>query len=160
MKKFIVIAIALFTAAAVYAQPRAVGVRLGSGFEASYQHFVRNADFVELDLGLGFPLTVNGLDFGVTALYDFVFAQPAWTTKGTWAWYAGPGATLGGQFFNNGNGAFYFGVGGNIGLSYSFWFPLELSIDNRVMLGYNTRPDHNFYIGGLLVPTLSVRYRF
>ena len=38
MKKFIVIAIALFTAAALYAQPRAIGGRLGYGLELTYQH--------------------------------------------------------------------------------------------------------------------------
>lgn len=162
MKRFIILAVALFTAAAVYAQPRAIGARFGSGLEFSYQHFVRNADFVELDLGFELPLNqINGaaLDFSATAIYDFVFAQPHWTSKGTWAWYAGPGATIGGQV-SDGEGSFLIGTGGNIGLSYTFWFPLELSIDHRIMFGFNSRPDHHFYIGGYLVPNFSVRYRF
>ena len=162
MKRFIILAVAFFTAAAVYAQPRAIGARFGNGFEFSYQHFVRNVDFIEFDLGAEFPLQqINdaALNFSATVFYDFVFAQPHWTSKGTWQWYAGPGATVGVQA-SDGDGSFLIGTGGNIGLSYTFWFPLELSIDNRIMLGFNSRANYHFYLGGLLIPTLSVRYRF
>ena len=67
MKKFIVIAIALFTAAAVYAQPRAIGGRLGYGLELSYQHSLGD-NMVQLDFGLpGF----YGLEAAAT--YDWIF---------------------------------------------------------------------------------------
>ena len=38
MKKFIIIAALIMAATVAYAQPRAIGGRLGSGLEASYQH--------------------------------------------------------------------------------------------------------------------------
>lgn len=53
MKKIIIIAaLALGFAVAASAQPRAIGGRLAYGLEASYQHTVRGADFVEANLGL------------------------------------------------------------------------------------------------------------
>lgn len=152
MKKFIIIAIALFTAAAVYAQPRAIGGRLGWGAEVSYQHFVKNADFVEIDLGL------FTWDLNLTALYDFTFAQPQWTDRGTWAWYAGPGAAVGLGVLGNNNGHFNVAAAGNVGLSYSFWFPLELSFDIRAQLGVSIHDGAGFYWG--IGPAIGVRYRF
>ncbi|HIZ87068.1 MAG TPA: hypothetical protein IAC03_02780 [Candidatus Coprenecus pullistercoris] len=151
MKKFIVIAVALFTAAAVYAQPRAIGGRLGWGAEVSYQHFVRGADFVELDLGLFNFNSVN-----VTAIYDFVFAEPQWTSKGTWQWYAGPGASLGLGWYNSTHANI--SAAGNVGLSYTFWFPLELSFDFRVQLGWQSVSGNPFYWG--IGPAIGVRYHF
>ena len=53
MKKFfLVAAMVLGFAAAASAQPRAIGARLGWGIDVSYQHTVKNADFVEANLGL------------------------------------------------------------------------------------------------------------
>ncbi len=66
MKKIIIIAaLALGFAVAASAQPRAIGGRLGNGLEASYQHTVRGADFVEANLGLFIQLhdRTAGLDF-------------------------------------------------------------------------------------------------
>ena len=89
MKKFIVIALALFTAAAVYAQPRAIGGRLGYGLELTYQHTLGN-NMLELDFGLpGF----YGLEAAAT--YDWIFPINSWQEQGSWNWYAGVGAGLG-----------------------------------------------------------------
>ena len=89
MKKIIVIAIALFTAAALYAQPRAIGGRIGSGLELTYQHSLGN-NMVQLDFGLpGF----NGLEAAAT--YDWIFPINSWQEQGSWNWYAGVGAGLG-----------------------------------------------------------------
>lgn len=151
MKKFIILAVALFTAAAMYAQPRAIGGRLGWGAEVSYQHFVKNADFVEIDLGL------FTWDLNLTALYDFTFAQPQWTDRGSWAWYAGPGAAVGLGVLNGYN-RFNVAAAGNVGLSYSFWFPLELSFDIRAQLGVAIHDGAGFYWG--VGPAIGVRYRF
>lgn len=148
MKKLILIAVlALGIASVAAAQPRAIGVRLGWGFEASYQHTLGN-DFVEADLGL-FTNSLN-----VAAVYDFMIAQPAWTDRGEWGFYAGPGAALGvGLWGNNG---FNLAAAGQVGLEYTFWFPLQLSFDVRAQLGYTF--GHAFYFG--IGPALSVRYRF
>ena len=72
MKKFIIIAIALFTAAAVYAQPRAIGGRLGYGLELNYQHSLGN-NMLDIDFGLpGF----YGIEAAAT--YDWVFPINSW----------------------------------------------------------------------------------
>ena len=89
MKKIIVIAIALFTAAALYAQPRAIGGRIGYGLELSYQHSLGD-NMVQLDFGLpGF----YGLEAAAT--YDWIFPINSWQEQGSWNWYAGVGAGLG-----------------------------------------------------------------
>lgn len=163
MKKIIIIAaLALGFAVAASAQPRAIGGRLSYGLEASYQHTVKNADFVEANLGLfGF----GSID--ATATYNFMIAQPDWTSRGEWGFYAGPGAALGYSFV--GGDYFHIAAVGQVGLEYTFWFPLQLSVDLRpqfgVAMGKNIGSNGGnaaFYTGGLLgfVPTIGVRYRF
>lgn len=155
MKKIIIAVISLFAVAVVAsAQPRAIGGRAGWGMEVSYQHTLGGENFIEADLGLG---TFNA--FNAVATYNFMIAQPSWTPKGEWGFYAGPGAALTAGF--TGYGAF--GFVANVGLEYTFWFPLQLSVDLRPQLGVAF--DSNsaaFYTPGLygLVPSLSVRYRF
>ena len=135
--------------------PKALGIRLGNGIEVSYQHSLRD-NFIELDLGLdGFSPNLNA-----TAVYNFMIAQPNWSSRGQWGFYAGPGLGLG---FGLGYDYNYFNAGiiGQVGLEYSFWFPLQLSIDFRPQLGLITVPDHGayFYFGSY-TPALSLRYRF
>ena len=84
MKKIILIAaMVLGFAVAATAQPRALGVRIGNGGEISYQHTLGN-NFLEVDggLGLGFDGVFN---VGATGIYNFMIAQPNWTSRGTWA---------------------------------------------------------------------------
>ncbi len=165
MKKILLIAVlALTTAFAAIAQPRAIGARLGWGAEVSYQHNLGN-NFLELDLGLP---SFGALGVGLTGVYDFVIAQPQWT-PGTWTFYAGPGAQVGTSF---GAGVFAMNVGvvGQVGLSYQFQFPLELSLDLRPGLGFafgsasyggETVAVGGFYFNYLgFVPCLGVRYAF
>ena len=156
MKKILVIAaLMLGFAAAAVAQPRAVGLRLGYGAEVSYQHTLGN-NFIEADLGvLGF-----GANFNANAIYNFMIAQPQWTDRGEWGFYAGPGVALGGGGVA-GVGYFNAGVAGQVGLEYTFWFPLQLSIDLRPQLGVVVVPNAGsaFYFDSWC-PALSVRYRF
>lgn len=153
MKKIILVAaLVLGFAAAAVAQPRAVGIRGGYGVELSYQHTL-GANFVEADLGLyGF----NALNLGGT--YNWMLVQPDWTDRGEWGVYAGPGAALGIGF---GAGSYFSAaVCGQVGLEYSFWFPLQLSIDIRPQLGFITAGGAGgFYFGGFY-PALGVRYKF
>jgi hypothetical protein len=151
MKKIIIIAALLFGfAAAVSAQPRAVGVRIGNGGELSYQHQL-GANFLEVDggLGLGFDGTFN---VGATGIYNFMIAQPDWTDRGEWGFYAGPGASFG---LGVGDANYFtLGIAGMVGLEYTFWFPLQLSIDFRQHIGIGN---------GFWAPSsvgLGVRYRF
>lgn len=157
MKKIILIAALVFGVAfAASAQPRAVGGRLMYGIEASYQHYVGGENFVEADLGL---FTFNALQ--ATATYNFMLAQPAWTARGEWGVYAGPGATLGLNYA--GRNEFVFAAVGQVGLEYTFWFPLQLSVDLRPQIGIAAgNGGVRFYNDGMLgfVPTIGVRYRF
>lgn len=155
MKKIILLAaLVLGFAVAATAQPRAVGVRLGNGGEISYQHQL-DANFLEIDGGLGLDLVNGGMSVGATGIYNFMIAQPAWTDKGEWGFYAGPGASLGLGLGSQSN--FALGVAGMVGLEYTFWFPLQLSLDFRQNVGIG------FGGAGLWYPSsvaLSVRYRF
>ena len=146
MKKIILVAaMVLGFAVAASAQPRAIGARLSYGAELSYQHTL-GQNFLEADLGLGDFRYLN-----VAATYNFMIAKPDWTDRGEWGFYAGPGIALGA-----GKDLFNVGVAGQVGLEYTFWFPLQLSIDMRPQLGLVG--DH-FGLWGWY-PQLGVRYRF
>jgi hypothetical protein len=149
MKRIILVAaMVLGFAAAAVAQPRAVGVKLGWGVDASYQHTV-GKDFVEATLGLN---NFTSLDLGAT--YNFMIAQPDWTDRGEWGFYAGPGAAVG---MNLGeNSYFHLAAAGMVGLEYSFWFPLQLSFDLKPQLGFGF--GHGFHWS--VTPALGVRYKF
>ena len=193
MRKLILTAtIIAATATGIYAQPRAAGLRLGTtGIEADYQHEFSRDRFAEGNLGLDYGINADNVPgIKATAVYNFVWARPAWTDKGSWALYAGPGVSLGyvsdDVHFKAGNevihypdSGFMIGVCGQVGLEYTFWFPLQLSIDLRPCVGMHvnggyryTEPATNvqikydprvgFYDNGLLgfAPSISVRYRF
>ena len=153
MKKILltIILIAGFALAAS-AQPRALGLRLGWGAELSYQHNVSGADFVEANLGL---YTFNAINLAST--YNFMIAQPNWTDRGEWGFYGGPGAALGVGFMEENKGYVHLAVAGQLGLEYTFWFPLQLSFDLRPQIGFQFGSKALYYGIG---PALSVRYRF
>lgn len=193
MKRILLTLTIAATAISAYAQPRAAGLRLGvCGFEASYQHNMDKNQFLEGNLGLDFGYGTSGIPgIKATGLYNFIWAQPAWTNQGSWALYAGPGVTLGyvndqvhykvgkevPHFLDNG---FMLGVCGQVGLEYTFWFPLQLSVDLRPIIGMHINDGYRYedpvtnektdrygsrvglYDNGLLgfFPTISVRYRF
>lgn len=192
MRRFITtIAVLLGAAVAISAQPRSAGLRLGgSGLDVSYQHNLSKDRFVEGNFGLDFGYNANG-NAGVraTAIYNFVWARPAWTEQGSWVLYAGPGLSLGfvddqvpyeinntiKGCYDNG---FMLALTGQVGLEYDFDFPLCLSIDIRPYFGFHINDGKlrlpnteqvvdfeskiGFYDNGLLgfAPTISVRYRF
>lgn len=189
MKKIIAIAaLALAFAVSAAAQPKAIGGRFGyNGLEASYQHYVGSPNFIELNLGADW---IGSWGFKAAALYNFVFAEPAWTSRGNWAWYAGAGLSTGyvwdqgkkykdtidvdgskisHTYYDGGGMGFLLSVPVQVGLSYTFWFPLQLSVDIRPYLGMHIS-DHyvdgktkaSFYKEGLwgFTPTLSVHYAF
>lgn len=181
----------IVSAVAAFGQPRAVGMRIGAtGLDVSYLHSFAPKQFLEADLGLDFGYNVNGkAGFRAAAFYNFVWATPAWTSRGDWALYAGPGLALG--YVNDimpydfgedkigicDNG-FMVALSAQVGLEYSFWFPLQLAIDIRPYFGLHVNDGRiidpetknviyrdaktGFYDNGLLgfAPTLSVRYKF
>ena len=150
MKRIILVAtLVLGFAAVAVAQPRAVGLRGAYGVEASYQHTL-GANFVQADLGL------VGKGITLTGTYNWMLAQPDWTSKGEWGVYAGPGAALGVYV-----GTFCAAVAGQVGLEYTFWFPLQLSVDIRPQIGiWAGKGGAGFYGKDTFYPTLAVRYKF
>lgn len=145
-KKFICVLVAAIAVSAVAAaQPRAIGVRFGYGAEVSYQHNL-GANFIEADLGW----SGGGYAF-VHAAYDFIIATPKWSV-GEWNFYAGPSVGFSGR-----NQGFMVHVGGQVGLDYTFTFPLQLSLDLRPEIfsfGSGTYWFNGWY------PNIGVRYRF
>ncbi len=142
-------------AAAVNAQPRAIGGRLGWATEVSYQHTVGGENFFEINLG---TLEFTGLMSTVN--YNFMVAQPGWTSRGEWGIYVGPGIALASGFRDTFQAAL--AATAQVGFEYTFWFPLQLSMDVRPQFGVLFAEQPEFFLNGLLgfVPTLSVRYRF
>ncbi|MBO4635307.1 MAG: hypothetical protein J5669_08040 [Bacteroidales bacterium] len=147
MKKFLLVMAAVLGMAVVAAaQPRAIGLRVGYGAELSYQHTIGGANFLEADLGWS-----TGA-FSLAAAYDFSIAP-----LGPLNFYAGPALQL--NLISVPEAGIYFcpGVGGQLGLEYTFNFPLQLSIDWRPMLVFNTGAPLLFSYAGL---ALGIRYAF
>ena len=186
-----------------FAQTRAMGIRVGvSGFEADYQHTFAKNQFLECCFGIDFGYLGAGslktpadtkTGMKATGTYNFIWARPAWTNEGSWALYAGAGATTGyvhddvhyttndginiANFQSHG---FMLGICAQVGVEYTFKFPLQLSIDLRPTLAMHvnaktpyldpTKPEAisyhkvraGLYDNGLLgfAPSISARYRF
>lgn len=170
--------------------PRTMGFRVGvSAFEASYQHVFRKDQFLQGDFGVDFGYNVNGRPgIRATALYNFVWARPAWSHRGFWAIYYGPGLSLG--YVNDivsykvgddvrytpkskGSNGFLLGVAVQVGVEYTLDFPLAIALEMRPVFGMHVNEkvefgDRHFdgkvgfYDNGMLgfVPSVAVRYRF
>lgn len=150
-KTILVLAAVLCFAALASAQPKALGVRFGWGVDVSYENYVGGSDFLEFELGL------DGYDsaFHVDGVYNFMIAQPDWTSNGSWGFYGGPG--LGVTVANGDNNTVYAGVLGNLGLEYTFNIPLQISLDVRPRLYFG---DGGVYSNGIFSFGLGVRYAF
>lgn len=174
------------------AQPRSIGVRSGSTLMLSYEHStVPQAQFFEANLGLDYMGGQPGIK--VEATYNFILSKPMWTERGDWAVYLGPGLSSGyvcdvirdSNMTEHGYGrhknmGFMMAVAAQLGIEYTFWFPLQLSIDLRPMAGFHIndgstllcqvhsdetvvlKSKFSFYNYGLMgfIPSLSVRYSF
>lgn len=191
MKKFIlVLAATVLAAVAVSAQPRAIGARLGYGIEISYQHSLGTSNMISAELS--FPGFIGGI--GAAATYDWLNpfnTSIPWNHKGEWNWYLGAGAglgfgwpnidkdTVGDITYKTSSNWFSIGVAGRVGIEYEFWFPLQLSLDWRPVIGpsfswaratvsgggvdTNERSHSTgFYLDGLWAGAISlgVRYKF
>ena len=153
MKKIILAAaLVLGFAVAASAQPKAIGIRIGNGGEISYQHSM-GGNFIEVDGGFGLGLH-GRTNIMAAGIYNFLIAQPSWTDRGEWGFYAGPGAGLG---VGLGEMAyFHLSAAGMVGLEYSFEIPLQISVDFRQHIGIG-------FGHGLWTPSsigIGVRYRF
>ena len=192
MKRTLLILCILALGTSSYAQPRSAGLRLGiTGVEASYQHTMQKNQFIEGEFGLDYGYNMSGAPgIKATGIYNFIWAHPAWTNKGKWALYAGPGASMGwvhdqshikigNEIVPFENSGFMLGFCAQVGLEYTFWFPLQISLDIRPTIAMHVNSSHSytnpitgkderysphvgFYDNGLLglAPHISVRYRF
>ena len=134
----------------------AIGLRIGDsdgfGTEISYQRALGGNNRLEADLGWRSGKNYDG--FKLAGLYQWV-----WELDGDFNWYAGVGGGLGSYSFDNNNGndfneTFAF-LAGDVGIEYSFDFPLMLSLDFRPELGFGDfNDDLDFDIA------LGVRYQF
>ena len=160
MKKFLFIAVLAMASVMAYAQPRAIGGRLGYGAEVSYEHGLGSGNMVSLEVGVpGFAL----LEAACT--YDWIDpfgATVPWNEKGEWHWYMGVGGAVQMTWANPGLG--FIGAAGRFGIEYDFWFPLQLSLDFRPTLGVaipysgsGAAFAYDVYAGGL---GLGIRYKF
>jgi hypothetical protein len=138
---------AISTIATVNAQTNAIGLRLGTGeyfgAEASFQHYLNDANRLEIGLGL------NDNAFSPSVVYQWVMDLSA-LAEG-FKWYAGVG---GSAIFYSSNAIF--GVVGNLGIEYNFHIPLRLSLDIRP--GFYFGNDWNGF--GFGAAALGVRYTF
>jgi hypothetical protein len=161
MKKLVLLSLFVVAmATAAFAQPRAIGARLGGGLEVSYQHSLSEENMISAELGL--PITPDGLGLSVSATYDWL--NPGglmipWEHKGSWNWYAGVGASAG--FYGFSSIAGFGGVAGRVGVEYNFWFPLQLSVDYRPVVGiYGADGWVDFNKHGFYGIALGARYIF
>ena len=194
MKKSILFVafMAMFGVATAVAQPRAIGGQIGNGLTFSYEHTLGN-NFVSADLS--FPgWFING--FGVEAVSTYNWLNPFGAdfpavSQGDWNWYMGPGLAIGerihaysytvlGDRYIHASNDFYLGVAGRFGVEYNFWFPLQLSVEWRPIIGPDfysvsdvnvdhpndpanySSSDARFYHEGLYWSAfmLGVRYKF
>lgn len=174
------------------AQPRAIGIRSGiTGLDVSYLHDTGKKSFVQTELSVDFGYAGSAAPgFKATALYNFVVARPAWTDKGSWAIYTGPGLSLGyvqdrvnyreGNFrYHPLDYGFMLSIAVQAGLEYTFDFPLQLAADLRPYFGIHVndgvtrrvdaitdrvefKSKTSFYNNGWFgfIPSISIRYRF
>jgi hypothetical protein len=137
MKKLLLVAIlAVAGISAAVAQPRAIGLNIGYGLDVSYQHSIGKSNMI--DLSVNIPAFAG---IGATATYDWINpfgTQIPWNNKGEWNWSLGAGAGLGIYGFRA--PSLYVGAVGHVGVSYDFWFPLQLSVDWRPNVGIVTGP--------------------
>ena len=163
MKKLLFVAVLAFASIMAYAQPRAIGARLGYGAQFSYEHGLGSGNMVSLEVGVpGFW----GIEAACT--YDWIDpfgATVPWNEKGEWHWYMGVGGSVAtyGWAFNNG----FIGACGRFGIEYDFWFPLQLSVDFRPTLGVMLAGNGNGGVGAAFAWDLyaaaiglGIRYKF
>ncbi len=136
----------------------ALGLRLGDndgfGGEVSYQRGLSKNNRLEFDLGWRNSKNVDAIK--LAGLYQWV-----WNIDGGFNWYAGAGGGLGSWRYDtkeySDSGAIIFAAG-DIGIEYVFDIPLQVSLDFRPEIYFNTEGYRDDNFGPDVA--LGVRYRF
>ena len=166
MKKYFFIAVLALASITAYAQPRAIGANLGGSLGFSYQHGFGEANM--LDVAVYTPIAVGrAAVWGIAGIVTYDWIDPfgatvPWDQKGEWHWYMGVGGA-GGVYNFTSPVIGYVGAAGHIGIEYDFWFPFQLSLDWRPVIGVGVVSGGGvgFNTGGLYEGiTLGVRYKF
>lgn len=162
MKKVILSAFMLlglvFNSQAQEISKNAIGLRLGDndgfGGEISYQRGLRDNNRLEVDLGWRNSKNVDALK--LAGLYQWV-----WNIDGGFNWYAGVGGGIGSWSYdyqdNKDSGLILFAAG-DVGIEYNFDFPLQLSLDIRPEIYFNSDDYREKNFGPDLA--LGIRYKF
>ena len=177
MKKLSLFALILIaTCTVAFAQPRAIGGRIGYNIGASYQHQIGEKNMLQTDLdfyGLGW--------WGIQGTVTFNWIIPLVSVNaGDLNLYPGVGLGGGYEFLgkvvwaeNHWRGCPFVGVAGMIGIEWRFKFPLQLSFEYRPLIGvelsrgytwkdYYKNINAKFYYNGLWMSAVAVgvRYKF
>lgn len=136
----------------------ALGLRLGDndgfGGEVSYQRGLSKNNRLEFDLGWRNSKNVDAIK--LAGLYQWV-----WNIDGGFNWYAGVGGGFGSWRYStkdfDDSGAILFAAG-DIGIEYVFDIPLQVSLDFRPEIYFNTEGYRDDNFGPDIA--LGVRYRF
>lgn len=136
----------------------AIGLRLGDndgfGGEISYQRKLAPTNRLELDLGWRNSQNVDAIK--LVGLYQWV-----WNIEGGLHWYAGVGGGVGSWSFDTNSksdsGTFAL-VAGDLGIEYDFDIPLQVSLDFRPEIYFNSDAFRETNFGPDVA--LGLRYRF
>jgi len=162
MKKISIVASLLlgltFSTSAQSVANNAIGLRLGDndgfGGEISYQRKLDTNNRLELDLGWRNSNDVDAIK--LVGLYQWVM-----NIDGGFNWYAGLGAGIGtwklDNRFNDNNGVYGL-VAGDIGIEYDFDIPIQLSLDFRPEIYFNSDDFRESNFGPDIA--LGIRYQF
>ena len=120
--------VAILASSTLCAQARALGGRsFYIGEAVSYQHQLTEKSMLEAELGL----SLSSVGVVAVVTHDWLFPIRSWEDIGSYNWYAGVGLGAGAYLFSNTT----IGVAGRIGMEYNFWFPMQISIDYRPLIG-------------------------
>lgn len=141
-----------FTAQAQKISENALGLRLGDsggfGTEITYQRALSSNNRLEIDLGWRNRKDYYYKGYDDNAIKLAALYQWVWNIDGGFNWYAGVGGGAGTVSYkdsnkNSYNDTFVFAAG-DIGIEYSFDFPLLLSLDFRPEIGGNGYYDNHY----------------
>lgn len=160
-KAFGIVAFSFLLVFTAVAQPRAIGGRLGTLAEVSYQHTTHAGQMIDLTAGTSNYFLTSGYA-EVACMYDWVF-----NIAGSWNWYVGPGVGVGYYWHGYADGYSHLrlAVGAQIGVEYQFRIPLNISLDwrpmyNLMFLHRTNGAESGLYYGDLYGIALGLRYRF
>lgn len=192
MKRLIILlALVSLSAISAHSQSKIIGARIGANtIEASYLEEFSSDFFFEANAGFDIYKGETGIK--AELLLNYVVLNPSFTSEGEWSVYTGLGIAAGyvydmslstftyrdiwngysAQVHNRWGKGPMIGVPFQVGISYTFDFPVRLSLDIRPTLGFHlaktVHPDSNagrlgIYGAGLAncyYPRLSVHYFF